>query len=149
MNENGDGLDVASYEVREPVAEYGEPREFGFRKILAWQKSADLATLCYEVTQGFPKGELFGMTSQIRRAAVSIAANIAEGWARRSDRDFIRFIDIALGSLAELESHIEISQRVGLLSEHECERLRECASEVSRVTYGFRRSLVARSSESS
>jgi four helix bundle protein len=79
-----------------------------------WRRSVDLAAEVYKITQSFPRAEIFGLTGQMRRAAVSIASNIAEGAGRRTTRDFVCFIHIARGSLAELETQITIAQRVGL-----------------------------------
>ena len=73
-----------------------------------------LAEDCYRITKGFPREEMFGMTSQIRRAAAAIPANIAEGWGRESTRAYIQFLRIAQGSLKELETHLLLCQRVGL-----------------------------------
>ncbi|MBW1731831.1 MAG: four helix bundle protein [Deltaproteobacteria bacterium] len=74
----------------------------------------DLAEQAYKLTMGFPKEEAFGLTSQIRRAATSIPANIAEGWGRQGNREFQHFLRIAQGSLRELETHLILSQRVGI-----------------------------------
>jgi four helix bundle protein len=79
-----------------------------------WRRSVDLAAEVYKITQNFPRAEIFGLTGQMRRAAISIASNIAEGAGRRTTKDFICFIHIARGSLAELETQITIAQRVGL-----------------------------------
>ena len=88
-----------------------------YRQLIVWQKAMDLAEQCYRVTRGFPKDELFGMTSQIRRASASIPANIAEGWGREGSRECIQFLRVAQGSLKELETHLILCQRVGLLLE--------------------------------
>jgi four helix bundle protein len=74
-----------------------------------------LAESCYRATRAFPKGELFGLTSQIRRSAASIPANIAEGYGRENTRVFIQFLRVAQGSLKELETHLLLAERVGLL----------------------------------
>jgi len=74
-----------------------------------------LAEDCYKATQGFPREEIFGMTSQIRRASAAIPANIAEGWGRSGTREYMQFLRVAQGSLKELETHLILSQRVGLL----------------------------------
>jgi four helix bundle protein len=87
-----------------------------YRELEVWQLAMDLATECYQVTKLFPKEELFGMTSQIRRAAASIPANIAEGQGRESTKEFLNFLSISWGSLMELETHLLLCQRVGLLT---------------------------------
>jgi four helix bundle protein len=86
-----------------------------YRELKVWQAAMDLAERCYLMTKSFPKDELFGMTSQIRRAAASVPANIAEGQGRQSTKEFLRFLSIARGSLMELETHLILCQRVRLL----------------------------------
>lgn len=88
----------------------------GHRDLLVWQESMALVTLIYQCTASFPKEEVFGLTSQMRRAAVSIPSNIAEGAARNGKREFIQFLGIARGSLSELETQILISRDLGYLS---------------------------------
>ncbi len=87
------------------------------KKLEAWENAMELVKQVYKVTESFPKNELFGLTSQMRRCAVSIPSNIAEGAARNSDRDFIRFLHIALGSLSELETQVLISKEIELLKD--------------------------------
>lgn len=87
-----------------------------FRKLDIWRLGVEFAVTIYEATEKFPSTEIYGLTSQMRRSAVSISANIAEGSGRDSDGDFLRFLRIALGSLNEVETMIEISRRLGLLS---------------------------------
>lgn len=85
-----------------------------YQDLTVWQAGMDLATAAYRLTKGFPREEQFGMTSQIRRAAASIPANIAEGYGRESRNDYIRFLKIAQGSLKELETHLLLAARVDL-----------------------------------
>ncbi len=85
-----------------------------FKDLKIWQKGMDVAEKCYFLTKFFHKDELYGMVQQIRRSAASIPANIAEGYGRRSTAEYIRFLNIAQGSINELETHIILSQRVGL-----------------------------------
>ena len=85
-----------------------------YRDLLVWQRGLELAAKAYDITKNFPKQELFGMTSQIRRSASSIPANIAEGYGRDSRGEYVQFLRIAQGSLKELETHLILSQRVGL-----------------------------------
>src|SRR5438552_2937586 len=85
-----------------------------YRDLIVWQKGMDLATDAYKLTKSFPKEELFGLTSQIRRSAASIPANIAEGYGRDNRGEYVQFLRIAQGSLKELETHLLLSQRVGL-----------------------------------
>ena len=83
-----------------------------------WKKSIDLVKNIYDITGNFPKNEMYGIVNQMRRAAVSISSNIAEGAARRQDKEFIRFLYIAQGSLAELETQIIISEKLGFIAEN-------------------------------
>lgn len=87
-------------------------RSSNYKDLVVWQKGMDLVVLVYAVTEQFPKSELFGLTSQIRRCVVSIVANIAEGSKRGTRKDFRQFVLIAYGSGAELETHIEIVKRL-------------------------------------
>ncbi|HMN87095.1 MAG TPA: four helix bundle protein [Bauldia sp.] len=86
-----------------------------YRDLRVWQESMDLAARCYRLTRGFPKDEMFGMTSQIRRASTAVPANIAEGYGRESSGAYSQFLRVAQGSLKELETHLLLAERVGLL----------------------------------
>jgi four helix bundle protein len=88
-----------------------------YRDLRVWKEAMDLAVECYELTRGFPRQEAYGMTSQIRRAAAAVAANIAEGYGRNSAGQYVQFLRIAQGSLKELETHLILAERVGLLAE--------------------------------
>ncbi|NEQ65114.1 MAG: four helix bundle protein [Symploca sp. SIO2D2] len=85
-----------------------------YREQFIWKRSVDLAVNCYGLTQHFPKSELYGLTSQIRRSAVSVASNIAEGYGRRTKNEYLQFLHISLGSLRELDTQLIIAQRVNL-----------------------------------
>ena len=85
------------------------------RDLLVWQEAVDLVVFVYRLTESFPKSELYGLTSQIRRAAASVPANIAEGAARAGTAELLRFLSIAQGSLSELDTHIEVAHRLGYL----------------------------------
>ena len=88
-----------------------------YRDLRVWQDAMEIAEEIYTITTGFPREEVYGMTSQMRRSSVSIAANIAEGFGRDQRRSFIHYLRIAQGSLKELETHIELSRRVGLMAD--------------------------------
>ncbi len=88
-----------------------------FRDLQVWQKSMDMSVQVYEVTSDFPKKEEFGLTSQLRRSAVSIPSNIAEGYGRNHTKDFMRFLQIAQGSVYECQTQLEISFRVRFIQE--------------------------------
>jgi four helix bundle protein len=87
-----------------------------FKKLIVWQKTRELVKDIYLITKKFPKEEMFGLTSQIRRAAVSIALNIAEGSGRGTDKDFAHFLDIAFGSALEVEAQIILSSDLGFVT---------------------------------
>ena len=87
-----------------------------YKELDVWRKSVLLTTELYKLTSGFPDTERFGLTSQIRRAATSVAANIAEGWGRGSRKEFIQFLTIARGSLTELETHLIIASNLHMLT---------------------------------
>ena len=87
------------------------------RDLNAWQEAMNLVEMVYRKTERFPAGEVYGLTAQIRRAAISVPSNIAEGAARNSSREFFQYLGIATGSLAELETQLEISMRLGYLSD--------------------------------
>jgi four helix bundle protein len=84
-----------------------------YRDLKVWQKSIDLVELIYRVTAAFPTSEMYGLSSQMRRAAVSIPSNVAEGWGRRSRRDYSRFVLVARGSNDELQTQLVIAERLG------------------------------------
>lgn len=86
-----------------------------YRDLVAWQKSMNLVGVIYNLTKNFPKEELYGLTSQIRKSAVSVPSNIAEGSAKKSKPDFVRFLNISYGSLAELGTQLEIAKMVGYI----------------------------------
>ena len=88
-----------------------------YRDLKVWQLAMDLAEKCYKLTRQFPRDELYGMTSQVRRSAASVAANIAEGHGRNSRGEYIQFLRVAQGSLKELETHLILAARVGLISD--------------------------------
>ena len=114
---------------------------FPFEKLEVWQKSIDFADTVYRLTKQFPDDERFGLTSQMRRAAVSVASNIAEGSARYSRPDFSRFVEIATGSLFEVVTQACIGRRQSFLTEAEYSALYLAAEEQGRMLSGLRRSL--------
>lgn len=118
-------MDNRPVEVMPPKGE--DTRIRSYRDLRVWQEGMNLAGICYELTKSFPKAEVFGMTSQIRRAASSVPANIAEGYGRESKGDYLQFLRISQGSLKELETHIILCTRIGLLTDEEtCSPLEHC-----------------------
>ena len=116
---------------------------FNFEKLAVWQRALELADLVYALTRSFPDTERFGLTTQMRRAAVSVPSNIAEGSSRGSRTDFARFIEIATGSLFELVTQATLAHRQGLLSQPDYQRLYATAEELSKMLSGLRRTLHA------
>jgi four helix bundle protein len=104
-----------------------------YQDLIVWQAAVELAVRCYELTAGFPKSELFGATSQVRRASTSIAANIAEGFGREGAAQFIQFLRISQGSLKELETHLIIAARVGLIRDGNEAALLSTCDEIGRM----------------
>ena len=115
-----------------------------YRDLEVWQKTMDLAEECYRLTRGFPREEVFGLTSQIRRSACAIPANIAEGHGRQHTREFLDFLSIARGSLMELETHLLLSRRVGLLPQERLHAVLRVTDQVGRMMTGLRKSLEKR-----
>jgi four helix bundle protein len=107
------------------------------RDLLVWQKAMDVAVSTYELTRQYPRDELFGLTSQSRRAAASVAANIAEGYGRATKQAYINFLRIARGSLKELETHLVLAQRVGLASPEPTKASLDQTDELGRMLHGL------------
>lgn len=105
------------------------------KKLKVWQESIVLAKMIYELTDKFPSSEKFGLISQMRRAAISVASNIAEGAARTGGQEKIQFFTIARGSLSELDTQLEISKQLGLISDNE--KIYNKVEEVGLLLYGL------------
>ena len=112
-----------------------------FKELNVWKKSIDLAALCYEITSSFPKDERFGLTSQIQRAAVSIASNIAEGCGRVTNNELRHSLSISMGSCYEVETQIILALKFGYLSETKFNEFQVSISEVQKMLFGFYNSL--------
>ena len=115
-----------------------------YRELIAWQKAMDLVEQVYQATKQFPREELYGLTSQLRRAVVSMPSNIAEGQGRSSTKEFQNFLSIAHGSLREVETQLLIAQRLDYLTNDQLTPLMELAAEVSRLTNGLLNSLASK-----
>lgn len=115
-----------------------------YRDLLVWQKGIDLVKQIYRLTKNFPNDERFGLTSQMRRAAVSVPSNIAEGQARRTTPDFIKFISIAEGSLAELHTQTRIAVELEYCSQNNIDELLTMIDELRRMLNSLRRALTAK-----
>jgi four helix bundle protein len=112
-----------------------------FRDLVVWQKSIQMAVLVYKLTQGFPKDELYGLTSQMRRAAVSVASNIAEGHGRNSTKEYLRFLGISRGSNYELQTQIEIAKSLSFGDVKILTDVESLSHEVGKMIYGIQESL--------
>ncbi len=109
-----------------------------FKELKIWQKAVDLATDVYTLTSNYPEGEKFNLVSQMRRAAISISSNIAEGAGRNTNKDFARFLSIAYASLYELESQLFVSQKLNFIKEN---KLYTNIDELQKMIYGFKKTL--------
>jgi four helix bundle protein len=112
-----------------------------YRELVVWQKAMDLVVLIYKLTTCFPKEEMFGLTVQVRRAAVSIPSNIAEGQGRVTTRDFLHFLSIARGSLQETETQVLLAERLNYLNAEQTAQVMALSSEGGRLTSGLVNSL--------
>lgn len=113
----------------------------GYKDLIAWQKGMELVAAIYDATEKFPSHEQFGLVSQLRRAAVSVPSNIAEGKAHYSNREFVRFLRHARGSLAEIETQVLIAQQRNYLSAVSAEKLSQQLDELGRILSGLIKSL--------
>ena len=107
------------------------------RDLIAWQKAMKLAEIVYQITRNFPKEEVYGLTSQIRRSVTSIPANIAEGQGRRSKKEFQQFLGHARGSLLELDTHMELALRFGYINSESYKNVLPLIQEVGRLVNGL------------
>jgi len=117
------------------------PRAQSYRDLIVWQRARELTHVAYELTRPFPVSERFGLTSQIRRAAVSVSVNLAEGWGRGTRGELRHFSAISRGSLYELESLLDLAEDLGYLAAEATQRARTLIDEVSRMLTGLRKSL--------
>ena len=115
-----------------------------YRELIVWQKSIDLTVRIYALTRGFPAEERFGITSQMRRAASSVPANIAEGQARRTTGEFLQLLGVARGSLAELETFLTLCERLELTSNEVSNSLSSDCAEINKMLNALMRSLSTR-----
>ena len=118
-----------------------------YRDLVVWRKAMDAVELIYRLSEGFPKTETYGLTSQIRRAAVSVPSNIAEGQGRKSTKEFLKHLSIAYGSLLEVETQIEIAKRLSYLSQDDCERVFQAVAEIGRLLNGLMSALLLKNTD--
>ncbi len=117
---------------------------YGYRELMVWQKGMELAKRIYGITRTFPSEEKFGLVSQMRRAAVSVPSNIAEGQARRTTKEFIQFVSHAEGSLAELDTQLRLGIDLGFCANGGTAEISTLIDEIRRMLNGLRRNLSAR-----
>jgi four helix bundle protein len=115
-----------------------------FRDLRVWQLGMDLVETIYRLTQAFPSNEVYGLTSQVRRCAVSIPSNIAEGHTREHSKEYLYHLSVAQGSLAELQTQIEIAHRLEYLSNEQAQQVLEQALSLTRQLYSLRNALMKR-----
>lgn len=115
-----------------------------YRDLIVWREAMDLAVACHRLVDGFPRVEKYGLALQVRRAAVSVPANIAEGRSRIGTREFARFLSIARGSLAELETHILLAQRLGYVEPANTAPILARIADIGRMLNALRSTLASR-----
>lgn len=115
-----------------------------YRELIVWQKSMDLVTQIYKITKGFPKEELYGLVNQIRRCAISIPSNIAEGFGRSGTQDYLRFLHISRGSLFELQTQLEVCGNIDYISSGELGNLYPACDDVGKLLNGLIKKLKTR-----
>ena len=115
--------------------------QYGFRQLLVWQRGMELVVEAYRLTGRLPSAERFGLVDQVRRAASSVTANIAEGSGRDHRAEYLRFLSIARGSLAELDNHLELALRLGYLSREDLATALDLVSQVRRLLSRLTQSL--------
>ena len=121
------------------VSEEGHVKSY--RDLILWQKSMELVERVYRMTSSFPAEETYGLSSQVRRAAVSVPSNIAEGQARSSTADFLRFIAIAQGSRAEVETQTILAERLGYVTAHQISEILSLSAEIAKMLHALRANL--------
>jgi len=112
-----------------------------YQELIVWQKAMDLALLVYKATIGFPQREVFGLSIQLRKAAISIPSNIAEGQGRNTTRDFVHYLSMSNGSLQELETQVTLASRLNYLDEVQQTEILDRPAEVGRLINGLTKSL--------
>ena len=112
-----------------------------YRDLLIWQKSMTLVTEIYSITKNFPREEVYGLTSQIRRSSISIPSNIAEGYGREGNKDYLKFLNIATASLFEMQTQLEIAFNLGFVNEIQFNKTYQNSREIERMISAFSRKI--------
>jgi four helix bundle protein len=118
-----------------------DPKTQGYRKLIVYQKSLDLVLLTYRLTKKLPKEEIYILLPQIKRAVISVVANIVEGYSKSSTKEFIRFLDISRGSLTEVELYFELCLKLNYLTGQDYDQAQGLLIEVQKLIYSFQKSL--------
>lgn len=113
----------------------------GFRDLVVWQRAVEMTVLLYRATSSFPREEIYGLSSQLRRAGVSVASNIAEGWGRQSDGEYKHFLGIARGSNLEVQTQLTIARQLGFGDDTVLVTAEALSNEVSRMLVGLMKSI--------
>ena len=108
-----------------------------YKNLKVWQKADELAIAVYKITKKFPRDEMYGLTSQLRRAALSVPTNIVEGYARKGDKELARFVNIAIGSLAETEYLLDFSKRLEYINNQDYNNIESIRAEVGKLLWNF------------
>lgn len=119
----------------------GDKSNKGYHKLIVWQRAHKFAVSVYKKTKGFPNSELYGLVNQLRRAVISVPANVVEGYSRKSKKEFLRYLNIAQGSLAECEYYLEFAKELKFLNKKDYEALDKMRGEVGFLLYKFISSL--------
>jgi four helix bundle protein len=112
-----------------------------YQDLEVWQKAMDLMVICYQMTRRFPKSEIYGLASKLQRATISVPANIAEGLQRQYSKVFLYHLSIAYGSLAEVETHVQITGRLNYINDDRIDNALNKTAEIGRMLNGLRRSI--------
>jgi len=115
-----------------------------FRDLRVWQGAMDLVEMIYKVSVDFPRHETYGLTSQLRRAAISVPSNIAEGHARKHTKEYLNFLSVAQGSLAELQTQIEIASRLGYVAKLDVQDVLSHSASLSKQLHALRNAIIRR-----
>jgi four helix bundle protein len=131
----------AAIDLGDAMTDMHKQKIQSFRDLQIWQKSMELTVAVYRITQSFPREEIFGLTSQLRRCAISIPSNIAEGQGRSSEREFLHFLSIARGSNCELQTQVEIARRLGLADTQLLNDAENLSHETGKMIFAFMRAI--------
>jgi four helix bundle protein len=113
----------------------------GYKKLIVYQKSKELVLTVYKITTNYPKTETYTLVPQMRRAAISVLANVVEGYSKETSAEYARFLTISIGSITELEVYVEISYELGFIDQYKADRMNKLITEVKKLLYGSRKAV--------